>query len=217
MLGSRTEHRSGDKAEIGGTMKLKDCQVVGYTNYGAVVLFVFKHEEWQIEEAEIVRDNIDHAFRHAQASASADLAYRLHGDEWRDHVIDCDEDTKIVGYLEEAISKRSKRVIPKPPSWTDEQLDYIRQNYKSQSDKEMAEHLGKLKSSVSEKRIKLRLLRQKPYQVDKREVSEARCLKAFDLRKEGKTYREVGEYFGVSGGRARQLSIKGERIVRRSA
>ena len=44
-----------------------------------------------------------------------------------------------------------------------------------------------------------------------REISKARYLEAFYLRKSGQLYREIGKHFGVTPSRARQLAWTGAR------
>lgn len=46
---------------------------------------------------------------------------------------------------------------------------------------------------------------RKPYPLGKSERSQARREEAIALRQAGKTYREIGEHFGVCQQRARQL------------
>jgi len=47
------------------------------------------------------------------------------------------------------------------------------------------------------------------------EAAIPRRIKAWFLRRSGWKYREIGAYFGVSAGRARQIAQVGARIERR--
>ena len=46
-------------------------------------------------------------------------------------------------------------------------------------------------------------------------TAAVRAAEAVILREAGKTFREIGEYLGVSGGRARQIFQRGERLIHR--
>lgn len=87
-----------------------------------------------------------------------------------------------------------------PKRYTQEEYDFIKENYETMSDSDMAKKLGRTKKSVEKARLRLNLYRHKPLDFTEEQEKEILSLKM--------PYKKIAEIYGVPTDRIRQVFRK---------